>query len=188
MRKQIVRNIEEEFLDTSFKYLAEHGLENTSIRDLCKGIGISSGSLYYWFDGKEDVYINAAKYGLTKDVECIFSGAYLAMDDVDNLFSKVLKEAEKYKKELRLIYQIATSPVYGERMRKEADNLAGTYETYIRTLAEKLNVSMEDMAPVVFMFISIMLDFVIWDDHFVSKMQIDFLQKQFNELRKKGRQ
>lgn len=182
MREQVVRNIEEDFLLTSFNYLVEHGLENTSVRDLCKSIGISSGSLYYWFEGKDDVYINAAKYGLSKVAEELFKFAFDEMTDLKNFFDKALLQIGKYKAELRLIYQVATSPIYGDRMRREAENLMQVYEEYIEKLSKMLKIKSETLAPIVFMFISIILDYVIWEDYTVAKMQIDFIYKQIANL------
>ena len=52
LNEQKRKDIKEKLVSTAFEYLVENGLENSSIRDLCKAIGISTGSMYYWFDGK----------------------------------------------------------------------------------------------------------------------------------------
>lgn len=175
MREQVVRDIKEEFLGTSFIYLVKHGLENTSVRDLCKAIGISTGSLYYWFDNKDDLYINSAKYGLEKVASSIFEYAFRELHDLKNFFDNVLDEIIKYKPELHLIYQVATSPVYGPRMREKADDLDIVYHKLIKHLAEILGCSPEPITPIVFMFISIILDYVIWEDYETTKMQLNYL-------------
>ena len=76
MREQAVKDIEKEFLEPSFKYLVKNGLENTSVRDLCKEMNISYGSLYYWFDGKDDIYISVVKYGTGKVAAMLFEMAF----------------------------------------------------------------------------------------------------------------
>ena len=68
---------EEGILDSTFNYLVKHGLENITIRELCKGTGIAQGSIYYWFSGKQDLICEAAEYGLRKVVDKIFSDKYL---------------------------------------------------------------------------------------------------------------
>ena len=78
MREQVVKNIEKEFLAPSFKYLVKNGLENTSIRDLCKAMDISYGSLYYWFEGKDDVYNSVIKYGIGKVVGELFGIVFIS--------------------------------------------------------------------------------------------------------------
>lgn len=177
MREQVVRDIKGEFLDTTFDYLVKHGLENTSIRDLCKDIGISSGSLYYWFAGKDDLYINAAKHGLARVAQKLFAHASSGLSNPERFFSSFINEVSKYKQELRLIYQVATSPVYGEMMRESADNLNGDYEDYIVMIADSIKCKPEDLAPIIFICLSIILDYVVWDDYKVTKMQLDYVCK-----------
>jgi len=178
LKRQAAEDVKNEFLKTSFEYLVQNGLENTSVRDLCKTIGISSGSLYYWFEGKDDIYINAAKYGLTKVTDYLFKKAFSAlkeMNDFKRFFDNALDYFDNVKKELRFIYQVATSPVYGERMRSTAGVLNESYEKYIEELSKLSNCPLEVLTPVVFLFISALLDYVVWEDRPVSKMQIDYL-------------
>ncbi|MEE1049497.1 MAG: TetR/AcrR family transcriptional regulator [Clostridia bacterium] len=176
MREQVVKDIKEEFLGASFRYLVSHGLENTSIRDLCKNIGISSGSLYYWFENKDDVYINAARYGLTKVAESLLGYACDNIANTESFFDDaLLEEFVKYRDELRLIYQVATSPVYGERMRKKAMELNESYSTYACKLGDILGCTSEIMAPVIYLFISILLDYIVWGDYDTTKLQIRYL-------------
>lgn len=176
MREQRAREIKEEFLNSAFNYLINHGLENTSIRDLCKGTGISVGSLYYWFDGgKDEIYISAAKYGLAKVADELFKFAFENMHDLRGFFDVCLEEIAKHKLELRLIYQIATSPVYGGRMRDAALDLNSDYEKYIKELADTIDFTPDLLTPNVYIFISIVLDYAVWDDYEVTKKQLEYL-------------
>ncbi len=177
MREQVVRDIKGEFLDATFDYLVKHGLENTSIRDLCRDAGISSGSIYYWFEGKEDLYINASRYGLARVAQKLFAYASSGFSNPEKFFSSFINEISKYKQELRLIYQVATSPVYGERMRESADSLNNDYADYIVILADKIKCRPEDLAPVIFICISVILDYVVWDDYRTTKMQLNYVCK-----------
>ncbi|MBE7010956.1 MAG: TetR/AcrR family transcriptional regulator [Ruminococcaceae bacterium] len=175
MREQVIRNIQEEFLGTAFRYLVDSGLENTSIRDLCKAMGISSGSLYYWFDGKDDVYINAVKYGLSKVTASIFDFVFSHIGDLENMFALFLDEIDKHKQEMRLIFQMTASPVYGDRIREKALEEQENYKEYLAQLCETLSGTPDDWAPVVFMISSTILDYVLWDDRAFSETQMHFL-------------
>ena len=42
----------EQFIKEIFEFVCQNGLENTSIRDICKDTGMSTGSLYYRFKSK----------------------------------------------------------------------------------------------------------------------------------------
>lgn len=175
MKERVVNDMEEEVLRLSFEYLVKHGLENTSMRDLCKGTGISVGSMYYWFDSKDEVVISATEYGLAKASSRLFSYAYETITDMDKFFSTFLDEVDKSANDLRLVYQVATSPVYGERMRKAAEELSFSYDKYIKKLSSVMNISYEELFPVVFLIISLMLDYVVWDDRKVADIQFNYL-------------
>lgn len=168
------------FIKTSFGYLIENGLENTSVRDLCKANGISSGNLYYWFEGKDEIYIATAEYGLGKVVNYLFAQAFGVLrkeNSIEDFFLNATEYFDNVKKELRFVYQVATSPVYGEIMRKRADLLQNDYKNYIFELSNSIHCSVEELTPIVFLFISSMLDYVIWEDKVVSKMQLEYLYK-----------
>lgn len=58
-----------ELLDSSFMFLANHGLENASVRNLCDATGLAVSSIYYWFQDKEDMICECAAYGLEKNIQ-----------------------------------------------------------------------------------------------------------------------
>lgn len=175
MRNQVIKNIEKEFMEPSFQYLVENGLENTSVRDLCKAMGISYGSLYYWFDGKTDIYISVVKYGISKVTDKLFQIAFERMHDPELFFSTFLDDVKKYSPQLRLVFQFATSPEYGNVIREKAEEFKIIYEKYIIQLAEINGCSPQEMAPIIYMLISIVVDYVVWDDMEASSMQMKFL-------------
>ncbi len=182
MRQQTLKNVELEFFEPSFRHLVKHGLENTSVRDLCKAMGVSSGSVYYWFDNKDDVYISTVKYGISKVVDKLFRFAFDTMSDPGQFFETFLEEVDKYKPELRLIFQVTTSPVYGAEIRDKAEEFKITYEKYINKLSEMLGCKPENLTPIIYLLISVLVDYVVWEDTPVSEMQMkylyDSLQKQ----------
>lgn len=177
MREQVVKDVEKEFLEPSFKYLVKNGLENTSVRDLCREMNVSYGSIYYWFDGKDDIYISVVKYGIGKVAQKLFETAFDKMQDPKLFFDTFLEEIDKYKMELRLVFQVTTSPVYGARMREKAEDFKEVYEKYIKKLADIMKCSAKKLEPIIYMLISILVDYVVWEDYEVSKLQLNFLSK-----------
>lgn len=53
-------------LQKSVAFFAKNGVEGTRIGDLTKGIGISQGALYVYFDSKEDLYNEVVKFSQEK--------------------------------------------------------------------------------------------------------------------------
>ena len=180
MSEQTPRRTRDEILGITFSYLVEHGLENTSIRDLCKKMKISFSSIYYWFDGKEDIFISAAKVGIRRVVDDLFKYVNATMHDLPLFFDGFLEELDKYKHELRLIFQITTSPLYGDHMRNQADGFKVIYETQIKSIASEFNFPEEEVAPIIYLLISIVVDYVIWEDIEASRLQLNYLCKRLS--------
>lgn len=152
------------------------------MRELCKATGISIGSIYYWFDNKDELIIYAAQYGLSKVADGIFNFVFDIIDDLKYFFDTCLTEIGKYKMHLRLIYQIATSPHYGENLRKNAEHLNSVYYEYAMRLSQIIGCRVEDMEPLVYMFISVVLDYVIWEDLEKTQIQINKIYQIFETL------
>ena len=174
MRERKEKSIDE-ILEISFKYLTEHGLENTSIRDLAKETDMSLGSIYYWFEDKEDFIVNAVKYGLIKSSTRIFEEAFDKINEFDSFIEHVMELAKEEQRSLQMVYQAATSPMFGDRIRKNAEPLNNTYMEYINLLSNSVNVPYEEIKPLVFLFIATLLDFVVWNDYEFSKKQLEYI-------------
>ena len=176
MREQIVKDIEKEFLEPSFKYLVNNGLENTSVRDLCKAMNISYGSIYYWFEGKDDIFISVVKYGIAKVVGKIFDFVFEKIKNPEKFFNEFLDEVDQYKPELRLVFQFAASPEYGNAIRTKAEEFKAGYSENIVQLAKIIDSTPEKVAPIIYSLISVVVDYAIWEDREASEMQIEFLR------------
>lgn len=175
MRESHIKDINKDFFDPCFKYLVANGFENTSIRDLCKELGLSPGSIYYLFEDKNEVFINVVRYGTGKVADKLFEFAFATMETPRVFFETFLDEVDKYKNEFRLIFQFAASPTYGDHIRDKAEGFKFVYERYIMRLSEILGAPYEEVTPIIFTIISVLSDYVLWEDYEVSKMQMDYL-------------
>ena len=182
MRSATYQVNEEEILDKLFSFIVKHGLENITIREMCKGTGIALGSIYYWFNGKDELICEVTEYGLKKVIDSVFDYVYSNVDDLDALFNNCLSEIGRYKDELRFIYQMAASPVYGSNVREHSRQCDSMYEKYTDKLAESFGCDARGLEPLVYMFMSTVLDYIIWEHEEKSKLQLDFI---YNTLKKK---
>ena len=117
-------------IDTTWEYLLRHGLDHSSVGELCRETDVAQSSLYHYFENKDDIWISAGKYGLSKVVDALFEFTFNHTQDINFFFNEVLNEAEKYKYELRLGVQITTSPAFGKRMREKSADFRLLYERY----------------------------------------------------------
>lgn len=175
MKEQQIKNVEKDLLEPIFSYFMENGLENISIRDICKNVGVSSGSLYYWFKGKRDMVYTTIIYGLEKIVKSLLNYAQNTISTPEVFFDNIINEVDKHKKGLRLLFQVTSSPIYGEKVRENAHELKAFYSECSIIFAQVLNTGVEVTSPMIYMLLSIIADYVVWEDTEASKMQLKFL-------------
>lgn len=175
MRTTYMRDIKRSLLKSTFDYLTEEGLDNVSLRDLLKKTGVSQSCVYYWFEGKEDLFIDAVEWGLTDVTDRIFSYAFNNLHDLRQFFDTCLDTIGQYQKPLRLIYQAASSTVYGPRVRKKAKRFDDVYSDYALRLSDEIGYSYEELLPLVHMFVAVVLDYAVWDNREKATYQIECL-------------
>lgn len=162
-------------ISTTWNYLLETGLNNASIGDLCRGKKLSQSSLYYWFDNKDDIWVNAGKYGLSRVVDALFAFTINHTNEIRQFFDTFLDEIEKYKYELRLAVQITSSVVYGDRLREESKNFRLLYERYAEKLMGVFGCTYQQAEVFIYSIIAIVIDYAIWDDSEKTQMLLDNL-------------
>lgn len=160
---------------TTWDYLLRTGLGNASIGELCKENKLAQSSLYYWFANKDDIWIAAGKYGLSKVVDALFSFTLAHTDDVRKYFDTLLDEVEKYKYELRLAIQITTSPVFGDRMREKSKDFRLLYERYAEKIMDVFGCTHYQAEYFIYTIIASVIDYAIWDDGEKTQMLLNNL-------------
>ena len=159
----------------TWEYLLKTGLTNASIGDLCREEKLAQSSLYYWFENKDDIWIAAGKYGLSKVVDALFTFTLNHTDDVRRYFDTLLDEVEKYKHELRLALQITTSPVFGERMREKSKDFRHLYEKYAEKIIGIFGCTYDQAEVFIYTIIASVIDYAIWDDGEKTQMLLENL-------------
>lgn len=160
---------------TTWEYLLKTGLASASIGDLCRNARLAQSSLYYWFENKDDIWISAGKYGLSKVVDALFNFTLNHTDDVQNYFDTLIDEVEKYKYELRLAIQITTSPVFGERMRDKSKDFRLLYEKYAEKIIGVFKCTHNQAEVFIYSIIAYVIDYVTWDDREKTQMLLNNL-------------
>ena len=164
-----------EITELVWQYLLKTGLAHASVGDLCREMKISQSSLYYWFENKDDIWISAGKYGISKVVEALFSYTFNHTDKIKDYFETLLGEVKKYKYDLRLAIQITTSPLYGQRMRDKAMDFRLMYENYGGEIIRIFRCTPNQAEVFIYSIIAFVIDYAIWDDPDKTQMLLDNL-------------
>ena len=165
----------QELTQKTWEYLLQKGLANASIGELCREMKLSQSSLYHWFMNKDDIWITAGKYGLSKVVDALMAYTLSHTDKIKEYFDTLLDEVEKYKYELRIAVQITTSPKYGERMRDKSRDFHFFYENYAHKIMGLFGCSYLEAETFIYSILAYVLDFAVWDDRFKTQMLLDNL-------------
>lgn len=99
-------------LNSAMALIAEKGVEGTSLADIAKDVGISKGTLYYYYSTKNDLVFDIASYHVDKITESMFELIEKNLGDVtweemlSILFSSLLKLETRTKLHHYLIGEI----------------------------------------------------------------------------------
>jgi AcrR family transcriptional regulator len=91
-------------LSAALEEFAAHGFHNASLNRVIESAGISKGSMYYYFDGKEDLYAHVARVELERMVARVGPFAIPATGNPDAFWSAL----ENYY--LQLMSALGTAP------------------------------------------------------------------------------
>lgn len=165
--------------------LAKKGLENVSTRDFSDATGMTASSLYYWFKNKDDIVIETAKYGLKMVVSELLDYASNNLKNTIFEYEDFLSQLSKYQEILRSVFQVSCSPQYGSRVKDYVSDISGMYSVTTEKLAAKLNVSQDELRPIIDFYVSAIVDYVIWDDVEKIKRELSIIPLMLSKLEEK---
>jgi len=125
------------------KEFAENGLTSTNINIVAKKADISIGSLYNYFETKENLFLTVAHQGLKEMVDSVMIAMSFSVNFIDSFkdFLKVLIRFIKEERELSLIYNdvaYRADPEVTLSTRKYAkENLINIYHSTIKRAQEE---------------------------------------------------
>ena len=181
MQNHDINDKRKAIIKATWEYLLRTGLPNASIGDLCKEEKLAQSSLYYWFANKDDIWISAGKYGVSRVVDALFEYTFNHTDAVRLYFDTLLDEVEKYKYDLRLAIQITTSPKYGEAMREKSKEFRVLYEAYGEKIIRIFGCTPLQAEVFIYTIIMSVIDYAIWDDREKTQMILDNLYRRITE-------
>lgn len=116
MEKKSVRkarvNNRDKIIETAIKLIGEKGVEGTSLADIAKDVGISKGTLYYYYSSKNDLIFDITKDHMDKISANIFSmienkkGETSLHDTLKLLIETLLKSETRTRLHLYLIQEV----------------------------------------------------------------------------------
>lgn len=178
MREPIERDVNKnEILRKCLECLVKNGLENTSIKNFSDATEMSASSIYYWFKDKEEIVVDATKYGLNLVADELFGYVRQGIKngDIIKLLRNFPDIIMKYKLELRFVYQVATSPQYGEKIRSMTEELDDRYDECAKKLSKQLNMPYKKLRVLISLITSVILDYIVWEEREKINVELDWI-------------
>lgn len=166
-----------------FYVLVEKGIDDASMRDFSNAVGMNASGLYYWFNDKVEIVCQATRWGLDVVIGELFKCVETKIGEIEELREQLLGIVDKYKKELRLIFQVIASPNYSDKLRENLINkMPSIYDECARRLEKKSGMDYDELYPYVCFFGSSIVDAVIWDDWEKFEMESNWISKKIEIL------
>ncbi|NLZ32407.1 MAG: TetR/AcrR family transcriptional regulator [Firmicutes bacterium] len=154
---RIPRERRHKIIDVAVHEFAHKGFDDANINDIAAAAGISVGSLYKYFNTKEDLFLTCVQFGI-ETLQAVLDEVLASPGD---LFAKtekivrIIQEHSRKHKNLIILYNEITSESNAHLTWKLAAKMealsAGVYTALIRQAQEEGKVKM-DISPGLFAF------------------------------------
>ncbi len=168
-------------LDAATTEFADYGFENTSIQQIAKKAEISVGSVYKYFENKEELFSMVVKEGLSSLEELLLTNS-ASDEDVIVKAEKVLKELLKFSKRhpqlIKLYCAVTTgnNTEFSQMLAQRVESISAKVYTEVIKSAQKSGDVRSDIDPQFFAFlldnIFMMLQFSTSCDYYKERFKV----------------
>lgn len=143
-RKNQINDTRQNILDAASKLIAQKGVKDTSLADISREVGISKGTLYYYYSSKDDIIFDITDIHLKKMTAELLSWLKNIEDDANPkeilmvVFERILSNETRGKLHLYLI----SDAVIGNNALKE--RFIARYKEWRITLEDGTRMVLKD--------------------------------------------
>lgn len=177
-----------EIMEKCFECFAERGFNRVGIRGLGKACGISSGSLYTYFEDFDDLIIQSTEHCMSRVEDEFMAKAPKDASDILRFIDEIpYWTAKNHGKKYRLMYQIYTNPKYIENGKKFFEGVNKRYAEYARSLEPKIGIPHETLVSFIFILVRASVHFALFEDEYYLKAQTSVLKQSVLALVEKNK-
>ena len=162
-------------LKNCFECMVKNGIEETSIREFSKATGMTASSLYYWFNNKDEIVLEATEYGIRVIIDQFFDFAMQHVKNVEKMCFEIQEKAKNYQTSLKTVFQVVASPKYGLKMAEVSEHISILFDVYAKKISGQLDMPYAKARTMIDLFISAVEDGVLWGQWDKLSKEIEFL-------------
>lgn len=169
-------------LEKCFELFVKQGLENTSLNELAVYCNAHKATMYNYLESKDVIVVECAKMHMNKIDDLFFKAFVNPADTVSEMLERGLQIIVSEKNKLRFVYQVISSPLYGEKAQKELSSIYMKYIDYSEIIAKIYNIDKKEFRPYFLLFVSTMHDYCMWGNEILVKEKLDFIFSEIDGL------
>jgi TetR/AcrR family transcriptional regulator len=129
---KIAADKRERLLREAARLFAERGFNQTDVAELARRAGVAKGSIYNYFDSKEDLYIYVCRDGIERSREMIYGGIDPSWDiyrQITHIFSQGVKFVQAFPEYLILYDNVASAGMerFSDHLSLEVEKFTADY-------------------------------------------------------------
>jgi AcrR family transcriptional regulator len=146
--------VQKAVLETTLSLIIEKELQATSMSLIAKKSGVSTGSIYHYFDGKEAIINELYKAIVAFNGEKVLEGFFTdepIRTRLERAWENIIRVSIQYPQGFQFIEQYSFSPYIYEEVKKEAYEggwCGPLKKMYAQAVQEKVFIEMEPLAMV----------------------------------------
>lgn len=164
-----------QMLEKCFELFVKKGLENTSVNDLAEHCGLHKATIYSYFKSKDEIVLESAKLYMEKLENKLYRHVTKLRPTIKEALKDGFRVFSDEKNNLRYIYQVISSPKYGEISRETLKKVYNKYLDYSDVIADLYRLNKKDFRPYYLLLVGSLHDFCLWDNVEVVEEKLDFI-------------
>lgn len=172
----------QQMLEECFELFVKQGLENTSMNDLAKYCKTYKAAFYNYFRSKDDIVFECAKMYMEKLDDILLNQLVYSKTSISETLKNAFNILVKEKHNLRYVYQVVSSPKYGEKSRKALAVIYEKYLSYSEKLAEFYSIDKERLRLYYLLFVATVHDFCLWENTEFVNEKLQYIYDRIDTL------
>ncbi len=124
--EQIAPEKRERILEEAARLFAERGFSNADMAELARRAGVAKGSIYNYFDNKEELYVHVCRDGLERSRQAVYGALDPSWDiyrQVDHIFRRGARFAREHPEYVTLYLSVSAAGMeqFADRLSRDVE-------------------------------------------------------------------